>query len=209
MVTAPLIDVDRTAVLVIDMQNDFMEEGAPLEFPEGRRVVPNIQKVLHAVRERGMPVLYAAHVHRRGGADMGIHRDLYPPVAAGQALVDGERGGEIHRDLAPRPGEPVIKKHRYNAFYATDLELVLRGLDVETVVLAGMTTECCVLGTARGALERGFRSVVLADACASCDYPDLGFGTMSAADMHQAALRVMTLTSSEVVGTDEYLSRLP
>jgi biuret amidohydrolase len=203
------IDVDRTAVLVIDMQNDFVEEGAPLEFPEGRRVIPAIRKVLDAARARDMAVVYAAHVHRRGGADMGIHRDLYPPVAAGKALVDGERGVEIHPELAPRPGEPVVKKHRYNSFYATDLEIILRGLGVETVVLTGMTTECCVLGTARGALERGFRSVVVSDACASCDYPDLGAGPMSAAEMHLAALRVMSLTSSQLMGTDEFVSRLP
>jgi nicotinamidase-related amidase len=203
------IDVDRTAVLVIDMQNDFVEEGAPLEFPEGRRVIPAIRKVLDAARARDMAVVYAAHVHRRGGADMGIHRDLYPPVAAGKALVDGERGVEIHPELAPRPGEPVVKKHRYNSFYATDLEIILRGLGVETVVLTGMTTECCVLGTARGALERGFRSVVVSDACASCDYPDLGAGPMSAAEMHLAALRVMSLTSSQLIGTDEFVSRLP
>lgn len=207
--SSPLIDVDRTAVLVIDMQNDFVEKGAPLEFPEGRRVIPAIQKVLDAARGRKMPVLHAAHVHRPGGADLGVHRELYPPVAAGEALVDGERGAEIHSGLAPLPGEPVIKKHRYNAFYATDLEIILRGLGVETVVLTGMTTECCVLGTARGALERGFRSMVVSDACASCDYPDLGAGPMPAAEMHLAALRVMSLTSSQLIGTAEFLSRLP
>jgi nicotinamidase-related amidase len=207
--SAPLIDVARTAVLVIDMQNDFVEEGAPLEFPEGRRVIPAIQRILDAARGRDMPVVYAAHVHRPGGADQGIHRELYPPVAAGEALVDGERGVEIHPELTPRPGEPVVKKHRYNSFYATDLEIILRGLGVETVVLTGMTTECCVLGTARGALERGFRSLVVSDACASCDYPDLGAGPMSAAEMHLAALRVMALTSSQLIGTDELLARLP
>lgn len=173
-------DPDRTAVLVIDMQNDFVEEGAPLEFPEGRRIIPAIQRILEAARGRGLPVVHAAHVHRAGGADQGIHRELYPPVAAGEALVDGERGAEIHAELTPLPGEPVIKKHRYNAFYASDLEIILRGLGVETVVLTGMTTECCVLGTARRALERGFRSLVVSDACASCDYSDLGVGPMSA-----------------------------
>ncbi|WP_236796266.1 cysteine hydrolase family protein [Amycolatopsis sp. GM8] len=207
--TNSVIDVNSTAVLVIDMQNDFVEEGAPLEFPEGRGVIPAIQKILDAARSRRMPVIYAAHVHRAGGADMGVHRDLYPPVAAGEALVDGGRGVEIHPDLTPRDGEPVIKKHRYNSFYATDLEMILRGLGVETVVLTGMTTECCVLGTARGALERGFRSMVVADACASCDYPDLGAGAMSAAEMHLAALRVMSLTSSQLVETDQFLARLP
>ncbi|GHF31637.1 ureidoacrylate peracid hydrolase [Amycolatopsis bartoniae] len=207
--SSPLIDVDRTAVLVIDMQNDFVEEGAPLEFPEGRRVIPAIRQVLDAARGRKMPVLHAAHVHRPGGADLGVHRELYPPVAAGEALVDGERGAEIHSGLTPLPGEPVIKKHRYNAFYATDLEIILRGLGVETVVLTGMTTECCVLGTARGALERGFRSLVVSDACASCDYPDLGAGPMPAAEMHLAALRVMSLTSSQLISTAEFLARLP
>ncbi|MBB4689189.1 cysteine hydrolase family protein [Amycolatopsis jiangsuensis] len=207
--SSSVIDVERTALLVIDMQNDFVEEGAPLEFPEGRGVIPAIQQVLEAARARDLPVVYAAHVHRHGGADMGIHRELYPPVAAGEALVDGGRGADIHPSLTPRPGEPVIKKHRYNSFYATDLEIILRGLGVETVVLTGMTTECCVLGTARGALERGFRSVVLSDACASCDYPDLGAGPMSATEMHRAALRVMSLTSSQLSGTDEFLARLP
>jgi ureidoacrylate peracid hydrolase len=207
--SSPQIDVNRTAVLVIDMQNDFVEEGAPLEFPEGRRVIPAIQKVLDAARDRGMAVIYAVHVHRAGGADLGIHRELYPPVAAGEALVDGERGGEIYPELTPLPGEPVIKKHRYNSFYATDLEIILRGLGVETVILTGMTTECCVLGTARGALERGFRSLVVSDACASCDYPDLGAGPMSAGEMHLAALRVMSLTSSQLIDTDEFLGRLP
>ena len=207
--SASVIDTARTALLVIDMQNDFVEEGAPLEFPEGRRILPTLQKVLDAAREHGMPVIYPAHVHRRGGADMGIHRELYPPVAAGEALVDGGRGADVHPEIAPQAGELVIKKHRYNSFYATDLEIVLRGLGVDTVVLTGMTTECCVLGTARGALECGFRSVVLADACASCDYPDLGHGPMPAEEMHRAALRIMSLTSSQVTDVDSFLSRLP
>lgn len=206
---ATVIDPEHTALLVVDMQNDFVEEGAPLEFPEGRRILPTLQKVLDAVRAQGMPVIYPAHVHRPGGADMGIHRDLYPPVAAGEALVDGGRGVEIYPEIAPRDGELVIKKHRYNSFYATDLEIVLRGLGVETVVLTGMTTECCVLGTARGALECGLRSVVLADACASCDYPDLGFGPMPAEEMHRAALRIMSLTSSRVTDADTFLAELP
>ena len=194
----------RFALLVIDMENDFVEAGAPLEFPEGRSIMANLKRVVELARDKGVPVVYAAHVHRADGTDMGPHRDLYPPVAAGEALVDGGRGVEIVSELSPRNDEPVIKKHRYNSFFATDLEMVLRGLGVDTVVLTGMTTECCVLGTARGALERGFRSVVLSDATASCDYPDLGLGPMSAADMHVAALRIMSLTSSAVTTTDEF-----
>ena len=155
-------------------------------------------------------MVYPTHVHRPGGADMGIHRELYPPVVAGEALVDGGRGvDEIYPEITPQAGELVIKKRRYNSFYGTDMEIVLRGLGVDTVVLTGMTTECCVLGTARGALECGFRSVVLADACASCEFPDLGSGAMPASEMHLAALRIISLTSSEVTDADTFLSRLP
>ncbi|WP_033416529.1 cysteine hydrolase family protein [Streptomyces canus] len=167
-------DVGRTALLDIDMQNDFVE-GAPLEFPEGRRVIPAVQQVREAAR------------------------------------ADGERGVEIHPhpSLAPRPGEPVIKKHRCDSFHATDLEIILRGPGVETVILTGMTTECCVLGAARGGLERGFRSMVILDGRASCDCPDLGTGPDSAEEIHMAALRVMSLTSSRLVDTHECLAPLP
>lgn len=201
-------DPARTALLVVDMQNDFVEEGAPLELPEARRILPTLRKVIDAARSHPMPVIYSAHVHRPGGADMGIHRDLFPPVGAGKALVDGGRGVEIYPEISPQEGDLVIKKHRYNSFYGTDLEIVLRGLGVETVVLAGMTTECCVLGTARGALECGFRSLVLADACASCDYPDVGSGAMSANDMHLAALRIMSMTSSKIIDVETLCARL-
>jgi ureidoacrylate peracid hydrolase len=100
-VSSSLIDAGRTALLVIDMQNDFVEEGVPLEFPEGRRVIPAVQTVLDAARGREPAVIHAAHVHRPRGADVRIHHDLYPTVAAGEAPVapvDEERGAEIHPD---------------------------------------------------------------------------------------------------------------
>ncbi|TWF80416.1 isochorismatase family protein [Pseudonocardia hierapolitana] len=81
---APVVDVGRTAVLVVDMQNDFVEVGAPLEFPEGRRMLPATQKVLDAARLRGMAVIYAAHVHRADAVGPGHPSDLYPPLAAGE-----------------------------------------------------------------------------------------------------------------------------
>lgn len=109
-------DPDHTGVLVIDIRNAFVEEGVPLEFPEERRVIPAVQKVQEAACGRNMPI-----VRRPGGVDMRIHREPYPPVAAGEATVDGKRGVEIHPERAPRPGEPVVKKYRYNASsYAND-----------------------------------------------------------------------------------------
>ncbi len=202
------IDPARSAVLVIDMQNDFVAEGAPLEFPDSRPIIPAIERLIEAGREYGMPVIYTAHVHRPDGTDMGLHRDIYPAVAAGEALVDGEPGAEIHPALAPRPDELVILKHRYSSFYGTDLATVLEGHGVDTLIVTGITTEGCVLSTVRGALELGFRTLVVADGCASCDFPDLGYGGMSAADMHLAGLRSMAHTSSDVAGADACLSRI-
>ncbi|WP_407655639.1 cysteine hydrolase family protein [Amycolatopsis rhabdoformis] len=77
------------------------------------------------------------------------------------------RQSGTHNLRRPRAGEPVVEKHRYNSFYATDLAMILRGLGGETVVPTGMTSECCVLGTAAGASERGFRSPVIAAAASA------------------------------------------
>ncbi len=206
--TIDSIDPARTAVLVIDMQNDFVAEGAPLEFPDGRRIIPAIERLLEAAREYEMPVIYTAHVHRPDGSDLGPHRDLYPPVAAGEALVDGEVGAEVYPALAPRPGELVIRKHRYSSFYGTDLATVLAGHGIDTLLLTGVTTETCVLSTARGALELNFKTIVVSDGCASCDYPDIGQGAMSAAEMHAAALRIMAFGTADVATVDECLKRV-
>jgi biuret amidohydrolase len=202
------IDPARTAVLVIDMQNDFVAEGAPLEFPEGRQIVPTIQRLLDAARELGMPVVYTAHVHRPDGTDLGRHREIYPLIAAGGALVDGEEGGEIYPELAPHPGEPVIRKHRYSSFYNTDLATVLSGYGVDTLILTGVTTEACVLSTARGALELDYKVIVASDGCASCEHPDIGQGAMAAAEMHAAALRTLAYGTGDVATVDECLSRI-
>jgi ureidoacrylate peracid hydrolase len=201
------IEPAHTALLVVDMQNDFIGARAPLETPAGRAMIPTLQRALAFARERGMPVVYTAHVHRRDGSDMGLYADLVPAIADGTALVDGERGAEISDDVAPLPGELVVKKHRYSAFFGTDLEIVLRGLGVRTVVVTGVTTECCVLATARDAMFRDFATIVLSDACATCDFPDRGQGELSAADAHRAMLVVLAASTADVMTTDELISR--
>ena len=83
---------------------------------------------------------------------MGLYDDLYPPIADHSTLVDGTPGVEIFRDLAPAPGEHIIKKHRYSAFFATDLDLILREWGITTVIISGTTTENCCHATARDAM---------------------------------------------------------
>src|SRR5207244_5209459 len=106
--------------------------------------------------------------------------DIHPPIAKRDGLVDGTPGGDIYiyPDLAPAPGEHVIKKHRYSGFFGTDIDIVLREWAVDTVIISGTRTENCCHATARDAMFRNYRVVFLSDATATYDYPDLGFGAM-------------------------------
>jgi ureidoacrylate peracid hydrolase len=142
------IDPAKTAMIVVDMQNDFVAAGAAMETPAARAMVPRLAEALKFCRGTGMHVIYTAHVHRRDGSDMGLFV-MHPPIAERAALVDGTPGVEIYPDLAPAPGEHVIKKHRYRGFFGTDLDIILREWGVDTVIISGTTTENCCHATAR------------------------------------------------------------
>lgn len=201
------VDMSRTALVIVDMMNDFLAVDAPLESPAGRHMVPTVQRVREHFRAHQAPVIYTRHEHHHDGRDMGRYRDLYPPVANGDALIKGTGGTDIYADIAPGGDEVVISKHRYSAFYGTDLEMQLRGQNIHTVVVTGVTTEDCVHATARNAMFRDFWSVVVADACATYDHPDLGWGALSAQEVHQATLVVLAQSTADVITTDELIHR--
>ena len=115
------IDPAKTAMIVVDMQNDFVAAGAPMETPAARAMVPKLAEALRICRDAAIRVIFTAHVHRRDGCDMGLFDDMHPPIANRDALVDGTPGVDIYPELAPEPGEHVIKKHRYSGFFGTDL----------------------------------------------------------------------------------------
>jgi ureidoacrylate peracid hydrolase len=202
------IDPHTTAFIVVDMENDFVAPGAPLETPAGRAMLPQLARALACCRERGIPVIYTTHAHRPGGCDLGRRFAAHPTIGRGKALVDGTLGVAIFPGIAPRDDEIVITKHRYSAFYGTDLEIVLRGLGVTTVVIAGVTTENCCHATARDALFRDFRVVFLADATATSDYPDRGYGGMSADEVHRATLVILAASTAEVIPTETFVARV-
>jgi ureidoacrylate peracid hydrolase len=201
------IDPQRTAMIVVDMENDFVAPGAPLETPAGRIMLPTLKRALTFCRESGIPVIYTTHAHRQGGCDMGRFKDLWPPIMNGAGLVEGKPGVEIYPEIAPRPGEIVITKRRYSAFYGTDLEIILRGLGVDTVVISGVTTENCCHATARDALFRDYKVVFLSDATATFDYPDVGQGGMTAAEVHRATLVILSVSTAHVMSVDEFIAR--
>jgi biuret amidohydrolase len=178
---APItVDLNRTALLIIDMQRDFLEPGG---FGEtlGNDVarlaiaIEPCRSVLEAVRRHGLPVVHTREGHRPDLSDAppaklerGVPRlRIGAPGPMGRILVRGEPGHDIIAALYPIPGEPVIDKPGKGAFYQTELELILRNRGIENLLVCGVTTEVCVNTTVREANDRGYRCIVLADCCAS------------------------------------------
>ena len=202
------IEPARTAMIVVDMQNDFVAPGAPLETPAARAMVPKLAEALKLCRRAGVRVIYTAHSHRRDGCDMGLFDDIHPPIAMRNAVIDDTPGVNIYADLAPAAGEHVIKKHRYSGFFGTDLDIILREWGVDTVIISGTTTENCCHATARDAMFRNYRVVFLSDATATYDYPDRGFGPMANRDVHQATLVILAASTAHVMSVSDLHSRL-
>jgi nicotinamidase-related amidase len=174
------VDLAKTALLIIDMQRDFLEPGgfgAALGNDVSRlqAAVAPCRAVLAAARRRGMLVIHTREGHRADLTDappLKVERGdpalrIGAPGPMGRILIRGEPGHDIIPELYPAAGEPVIDKPGKGAFYQTDLELMLRNRAIDTLLVCGVTTEVCVNTTVREANDRGFRCIVLADCCGS------------------------------------------
>ena len=156
------LDGERAALLVIDMQRFFLDPDSPTFTCGGLAVLPNVKRLIGAFRAAGRPVIYTRHVHHPDGMDAGIMGWWWKGMCR-----EGTPESEIPEEIAPRPGEKVILKHRYSAFYNTDLEMILRCLKIEDLVIAGIMTNMCCESTARDAYYRDYRLFFPADATGS------------------------------------------
>ena len=146
--------MERPALLIIDMQNDFVREGALLRVAQAERVIPKIREVLAAFRAKNLPVFHVLRVHRSDGSDVEItrkeHFSRHP-----FAVAESEGAREIP-ELAPRPGEHVIEKVRMSAFIGTELDLMLRTLGVTELVVTGVQTPNCIRTTVFDAIAYNY-----------------------------------------------------
>ncbi len=202
------IDPFKAALIVIDMENDFASPGAPFEVKTAQSFLPKLKEVILFCRTNSISVIYTTHVHRRDGSDMGRFADIYPPIADRAGLVDGTSGIDIYSEIAPEPNEIIIKKHRYSAFFGTDLDVVLKGLGVDTVIITGVTTEDCCHATAREAMFLDYKVVFLADCTGTYDYPDLGYGELSADEVHRSSLIILAASTAHVMEADDFIARI-
>jgi nicotinamidase-related amidase len=202
------INPARAVLIVVDMETDFVKPGASFEVPAGREMLPRLKKLITFCRERGIDIIYTTHAHRPDGTDMGRFADIYPAIADGSGLKDGTKGIEIYSEIAPEPGEIIIKKHRYSAFFGTDLDIILHGLNTDTVIITGVTTENCCHATARDAMFRDYRVAFLSDCTATLAYPDLGYGELSGEELHRSSLVALAFSTAHVMTAEECMAKV-
>jgi len=182
----------KVALLVIDMQKFFLEIPSPAYTCGGIAILPNLKRLIEAFREKGLPIIYTKHVHHPEGIDAGIMGWWWKGMC-----LEGSPESDIHEDIYPQRNEKVIYKHRYSAFYNTDLETILRCLNVEDIIITGVMTNLCCESTARDAYFRDYRVFFLAD----------GTGAVCE-EMHKASLLNLAFGFSYITTTDEIIKKL-
>ena len=184
------LDRSRQALLVVDMQNDFVRPGAPQEVPDARTTIPVIAGLLETYRALGRPVVYTRFTagpertllwswSPQCGPEL---RSCWPGVV--RRYDDGRElpGHDVIPELAPGAGEPVVDKYGYGSFHNTTLEDVLRARHVAQLVTVGTVTQICVEETVREGFHRGFEMVMVRDGVSSFD-PELHAATLRNIEM--------------------------
>ncbi|HEY9903183.1 MAG TPA: isochorismatase family cysteine hydrolase [Candidatus Sericytochromatia bacterium] len=174
-----------TALICVDMQaGGFTGEGT-LPLVGTDEVLPKAKKVLAAARAAKMPIIHFKEVHRKEMVDFGRELDGAEPVHC----LETWPSTDYYWELAPIEGEFAISKRRYSCFFATDLEILLRGLKVDTVILMGMMTNVCVHYTAADAHHRDYHFHVIEDCCAGSDW-DAHWAALTAMEYLQTGARI-------------------
>lgn len=205
MVTYELVPL-RTALIVVDMQRFFLRDGW---VDDTAALLGRVNRLAASFRAAGAMVIQTAHVFRPDGSNVGTYAGIAPQVADAGLLDDGTEMADFHPDLEIAPTDIILKKPRYNCFLGTDLDLLLRGNGIDTVVVAGVASHVCVEGTAREAAERDFHTVLAHDASATYALDDLvGLGPSTSEELHRATCNFVAFTLGEVAGIDSICRRL-
>ncbi|TQM13326.1 cysteine hydrolase family protein [Pseudonocardia kunmingensis] len=210
---ASTIDIEKTMLLVLDMQKACAEPSGAMYIPsvggapEGKDVIQPVVNVLEACRAKGIPVVWSLWGLRPDGKDAG-YADVKWGLEGQLATFPGSWGNggdELVDELEPLPDEPVIRKHRFSSFYGSALTEYMRRAGCDTLVVAGLSTGNCQLATAIDGANQDFKMIVLADTTAAIpsgkDDP-LGYG------QHWEALRQIQANHGDVRTSIEFLEMI-
>lgn len=175
----------KEAVIVIDMLKDFVH-GA-LKCERALKIIPNLKKLLDEARKKGISVIYANDAHL---PEVDLEFKKWGPHA-----IKGTKGAEVIDELKPQKGDFIIEKRRYSAFYETGLDMLLRELNVDTVILTGLHTNICVKHTAADAFYRGYRIVIPEDCVTTFTEEDHQWGLKYEKEIYGAEIT----TSSKII----------
>ena len=178
----------KPALLTIDMQKEYFEDGRPLKVSEGPAVLANIVRLQDGARKAGIPLIHIQHL------------SLDPE---GGVFVEASPFSDLVDESAPNTGEKVIIKRYPSAFAGTDLEGHLQALGVDTLIIAGLMSFMCCDTTAREAHSKGYKILFVKDATAAID-----LGEIPAEQVHEVTLAVQGFIFSEVVSTEEALGEI-
>lgn len=180
------IDPKSTSLVIIDMLNDFVKKNGSLVVPKAKELLPNQKKLVDEAHKANAHVMYLADNHQPDDDEF----EKWPPHA-----VVGTWGSGIVDELKPESNNQVIPKRRYSGFFGTDLDLRLRERGIDTVVLAGVLTDICVMYTSADASARGYTVVVVSDATASTSEENHNFALRHMKEVHGSILA----TTKEVI----------
>jgi gluconolactonase len=195
------LDSSRTALIIQDMQNDviieggaFADSGAP-EHAKSQNAVENVRRLAEACRAAGVPVIHVWYIVEPGAAGLRQNAPLFEGVKEANALVRGSWGAAPADGLEPQEGDHVVEKMRMNGFFETRLDILLRGLGVDTIVITGAWTNMSIEHTARHGADAGYRVWVASD------------GTSTTGDEWQHAALNYAMTNVASVATCEELAQ--
>jgi gluconolactonase len=197
------LDPKRTALIIQDLQNDviieggaFADSGAPAH-AKSQKVVENVARLAEACRSAGTPVIHIHYIVEEGAVGLKQNAPLFQGVKEANALVRGSWGAAPVDGLEPQPGDHIVEKMRMNGFYETRLDILLRGLGAETIVITGAWTNMSIEHTARHGADAGYEVFIVSD------------GTSTTGDEWQnAALNYAVTNVGRVVATDDVLQAL-
>jgi nicotinamidase-related amidase len=205
-------NIDRSALIIVDMQNDFLHPDgsfahvaqqhpeAMIDMPFLVGTIPHARRLATAFRAAGRPVVYVAHVLKPDYSDAAFpfwRLGLEPTTGNRTHCVEGTWGAEIVEELKPHEGEHVVVKKGFGGFSNTTLDTILRNAEVTTCVVAGVTTCVCVSNTVRGGVEYNYRMILVSDAVAEVSR-----------ETHEGELKTMSRVFADVKSTDEIVEML-